>query len=104
MISREEEIPLFFICARTKFLDFPCMFATLQKNSEGNSLSDNKEKRKIIKKENKADRRKQNNAVLVSGASGWPEQSERQAHVGANGASVSEQSRKNRQRKKKEKK
>ena len=50
VISREEEIPLFFICARMKFLDFPCMFATLQKNSEGNSLSDNKEKRKIIRK------------------------------------------------------
>ena len=50
MISREEEIPLFFICERMKFLDFPCMFATLQKNSEGNSLSDNKEKRKIIRK------------------------------------------------------
>ena len=50
VISREEEIPLFFICARMKFLDFPCMFATLQKNSEGNSLSDNKEKKKNNKK------------------------------------------------------
>ena len=87
-----------------KFLDFSCMSATLQKNSEGNSLSNNKEKKKNNKKrKNKADRRKQNNAVLVSGASGWPEQSERQAHVGANGASVSEQSRKNRQRKRKKK-
>ena len=50
VISREEEIPLFFICARMKFLDFSCMFATLQKNSEGNSLSDNKEKKKNNKK------------------------------------------------------
>ena len=46
VISREEEIPLFFVCARMKFLDFSCMFATLQKNSEGNSLSNNKEKKK----------------------------------------------------------
>ena len=40
----------FFICARMKFLDFPCMFATLQKNSEGNSLFNNKEKKKNNKK------------------------------------------------------
>ena len=47
---REEEISLFFIGARMKFLDFPYMFATLQKNSEGNSLSNNKEKKKNNKK------------------------------------------------------
>ena len=40
----------FFICERTKCLDFYCMFATLQKNSEGNSLSGNKEKKKNNKK------------------------------------------------------
>ena len=41
---------LFFVGTRMKFLDFSCMFATLQKNSEGNSLSNNKEKKKNNKK------------------------------------------------------